>query len=568
MASKLISKLIPALSIPSKESRRSSEASIVDDQELTGKDKDVFITYRDEESLSSSSTDDHVFKDPQIADHYKDLYESTDYECRHLFDPELTWTEEEEKKVVRKNDWYVTFWAFIMFIALDFDRYNISQALSANMLDHLHLTTEDYNLGNTINLVCFLASELPSQLISKKLGADIWIPTQLCLWSAVSMCQAAMTTRAGFLATRGLLGALQGGFICDVCLWMSYFFTSKELPFRLSLFYIANPMTSVWSSLLSFALLKIKTGGLMDQSFRWLFLIEGIFTFAVGVISFFKMPASAAQTKSWFRKEGWYTDREEKIVVNRVLRDDPNKGDMNNRQPVSLKELWMSLTDYDLLPIYIVRLFTDIGATPLKNYMTLTLRKLEFSTYKTNALTIPYNVFRTISMVAMGYFSEKINDRAFLCMSSSIWILACLIPLRYWPGSQVDVWGTYAILTALLSQPSIWALSISWCSANSNSVRSRAVSAALVNMFSQTANIIAANIYRDDDKPLYHRGNTQLIGIAFGAVGACLVAKLYYKYRNKQRDAVWNKMTLEEQEKYRLSTIDIGNKRLDFRFTH
>ena len=188
MASKLISKLIPSHSVPPKESRRSSETSIVDDQELTGKDKDVFITYRDEESLSSSSTDDHVFKDPQIADHYKDLYESTDYECRHLFDPELTWTEEEEKKVVRKNDWYVTFWAFIMFTALDFDRYNISQALSANMLDHLHLTTEDYNLGNTINLVCFLASELPSQLISKKLGADIWIPTQLCLWSAVSMC--------------------------------------------------------------------------------------------------------------------------------------------------------------------------------------------------------------------------------------------------------------------------------------------------------------------------------------------------------------------------------------------
>ncbi|CAI4301139.1 AIG_G0006470.mRNA.1.CDS.1 [Saccharomyces cerevisiae] len=292
MASKLISKLIPSHSIPPKESRRPSETSMIDDKELTGKDKNLFITYRDEESLSSSSTEDHVFRDPQIAAHYKDLYESTDYECRHLFDPELTWTEEEEKKVVRRNDWYVTFWAFIMFTALDFDRYNISQALSANMLDHLHLTTEDYNLGNTINLMCFLASELPSQLISKKLGADIWIPTQLCLWSAVSMCQAAMTTRAGFLATRGLLGALQGGFICDVCLWMSYFFTSKELPFRLSLFYIANPMTSVWSSLLSFALLKIKTGGLMDESFRWLFLIEGIFTFAVGVISFFKMPAS------------------------------------------------------------------------------------------------------------------------------------------------------------------------------------------------------------------------------------------------------------------------------------
>lgn len=568
MSSSIISRLISSRSNSNQDTTRLSQSSGRDENEPIGKDKDVTVTYCDEESLSSSSSDDHVFKDPNLADHYRRLYESTDYECRHLFDPEMTWTEAEEKKVVRKNDWYVTFWAFIMFTALDFDRYNISQALSANMLDHLHLTTDDYNLGNTVNLVCFLAAELPSQLISKKIGADIWIPAQLCLWSAVSMCQAAMTTRAGFLATRGLLGALQGGFICDVCLWMSYFFTSKELPFRLSLFYIANPMTSVWSSLLSFGLLKIKTGGIMDQSFRWLFLIEGIFTFLIGVVSFFKMPASAAQTKAWYRKKGWYTDREEKIVVNRVLRDDPNKGDMNNRQPVSLKELLVSLTDFDLLPIYIVRLLNDIGNTPLKKYITLTLRKLGFSTYKTNALTIPYNVLTTITLLVVGYLSEVVNDRALLCMFTSVWVLACLFPLRFWSGSQVNVWGTYALMTVILANPPIWALTISWCSANSNSVRSRAVSAALVNMFSQASSIIAANIYRDDDKPLYHRGNTQLIGIAFGSVGACLFAKAYYIIRNKRREAVWSKMTPEEQQNYKLYTTDVGNKRLDFRFTH
>jgi hypothetical protein len=38
------------------------------------------------------------------------------------------------------------------------------------------------------------------------------------------------------------------------------------------------------------------------------------------------MPASAVQTKTWFRPNGWFTDRELGIVVNRVLRDDPRKG--------------------------------------------------------------------------------------------------------------------------------------------------------------------------------------------------------------------------------------------------
>ena len=65
---------------------------------------------------------------------------------------------------------------------------------------------------------------------------------------------------------------------------------------------------------------------------RWLFLIEGAITLIVGLSSFFMMPASAVQTKAWYRPNGWFTDREVKIVVNRILRDDPSKGDMHNRQ--------------------------------------------------------------------------------------------------------------------------------------------------------------------------------------------------------------------------------------------
>ena len=55
-------------------------------------------------------------------------------------------------------------------------------------------------------------------------------------------------------------------------------------------------------------------------------MIEGLITLLIGFASFFLMPASAVQTKTWFRPKGWFTDRELTIVVNRVLRDDPSKG--------------------------------------------------------------------------------------------------------------------------------------------------------------------------------------------------------------------------------------------------
>jgi len=104
-------------------------------------------------------------------------------------------------------------WVCLTFFALQLDRANIVQALTDNLLEDLGLNTNDYNYGQTIFYVCFLSAELPSQLISKKLGPDRWIPIQMISWSIVASCQAFLSGKSSFYACRALLGLIEGGFV-------------------------------------------------------------------------------------------------------------------------------------------------------------------------------------------------------------------------------------------------------------------------------------------------------------------------------------------------------------------
>ena len=101
--------------------------------------------------------------------------------------------------------------ACFTFFGLQLDRGNNVQANSDNILGDLGMNTNDYNTGQTIFLCCFLFSELPSQLVLKKLGPDRWIPFQMITWSLVAACQAFLKNCGGYFACCVLLGLLEGG---------------------------------------------------------------------------------------------------------------------------------------------------------------------------------------------------------------------------------------------------------------------------------------------------------------------------------------------------------------------
>lgn len=385
-----------------------------------------------------------------------------------------------------------------MFFALQLDRGNITQALSDNMLDDLGMNTNDYNTGQTIFYVCFLFAELPSQLISKMLGPDRWVPVQMVSWSLVASLQAFLTGRSSFFVCRALLGTLEGGFIPDNILYLSYFYTGTELPIRLGFMWGTSQCTNIVSAFLAFGILRLRGhNGL--AGWRWLFALEGLVTGCIGLVSFVYLPPSPTQTKSWFRgKHGWFSQREESVMVNRILRDDPSKGDMHNRQALSLSHLWYSLTDYDMWPIYLLGLSWQIPMGPMTHYLTLQLRSVGFDTFETNLLTIPAYVLFIFQILWWTSVSEKSNQRFLIGLVSQLWALPVLIALETMPEST-GPWVRWGLSSLLVGYPYVHAIIVAITSRNAGSVRTRTVASALYNMCVQASGVIGSNVCKLPD---------------------------------------------------------------------
>lgn len=287
---------------------------------------------------------------------------------------------------------------------------------------------------------------------------------------------------------------LTAGFsIPDTILFLSFFYKSSELPRILTAFWISFTVAGIVGSFLAFGLLHI-TDANGGGAWRYLFAYEGLITGVIGIIAYFWMPASPVQTKGGFRgKDGWFTEHEEKIMVNRVIRDDPSKGSMHNRQAVTLRLFWESLKDYHMWPIYALGLIWMIPTTPAQGYLTLQLRSQGFTTFQTNLLVIPSAVIAIITMISITWIAERTNQRLLWGVGVEFWNLVLLIALEVLPEKSMP-WPRWAILTLLVGSPSIHPVVVALTSRNAGSVRTRTVASAFYNISVQLSGIAGANV--------------------------------------------------------------------------
>jgi sugar phosphate permease len=236
---------------------------------------------------------------------------------------EITWTEAEEKALVRRIDLLVMPLLILGFFALQLDRGNIGNALTDYFLQDVGITQFQFNIGQQLLSAGIVLLELPSNLVLYRVGPAAWIGGQIVAWGLVAAFQAFQKGLGPYLATRLLLGLCEAGFIPAGLFTITRWYKRDETSTRFSAYFIGNMLAGACSGLIAYGILHMRgIGGL--AGWQWLFLLEGLFTILIGVLFITLFPRSSSNPVSLL-KFRYFSEREAQILQQRVLRDDPTK---------------------------------------------------------------------------------------------------------------------------------------------------------------------------------------------------------------------------------------------------
>jgi MFS family permease len=118
----------------------------------------------------------------------------------------------------------------LLFLCSFLDRTNVGNARILGLEEDIGITNQQYNIGLAVFYATYIASlvntsglmsteaeniysELPSNLVLKKISPKIWLPFLTFWWGVIAMCLGFVRNFGSFVAVRALLGAAEGGLL-------------------------------------------------------------------------------------------------------------------------------------------------------------------------------------------------------------------------------------------------------------------------------------------------------------------------------------------------------------------
>ncbi|KIK66416.1 hypothetical protein GYMLUDRAFT_70059 [Collybiopsis luxurians FD-317 M1] len=481
-----------------------------------------------------------------------------------FFIPHLVYTREEEAKVIRTLDTRLFPWVLLTTFVLNMDRTNLSNAITDNLPADLGFNTNTVNLGTAIYSVLFSLACLNGAIVCKIVHPARWIPFSMFCWGLVTMSHALIKDRGGYLTVRCMIAITEGGVIPATLIYLGSFYRGTELATRLAWFWGVQTIASAVSGLMASGLLQLRgVSGL--EGWKWLFLVDGIITVIVSVLTWFYLPRNATRTKGGIRGwKPWFNEKEVRIAVTRIVRDDPSKRVYEQR--VHWCDIKDAATDLGLWGHLFITAFSLTPTNPLQIYLPSVIKSFNFSVFAANALTAPPYILQCCTTVVLIWHSDKVRERGFHGAFGVAWQLVGWILLRFLPSNASRGVKYFAALV-VACWPYIHPLNIAWMSENTGSIGKRTLASGSVIFAGNIYGVWASQIYQAKDAPDYRTGNT--INIVFAGVTVCLwfIQKLYYKYRNQRNAEQYSKMSEDDRRKEDLASEAKGNRSLTFKFT-
>lgn len=333
---------------------------------------------------------------------------------------------------------------FACYVAAYLDRVNVGFA-KLQMLEDLRFSETVYGLGAGIFFIGYFLFEIPSNIILHRVGARLWIARVMLTWAVISAAMMFVTTPMGFYVLRFLLGVAEAGFFPGVILYLTYWYPSDRRARVVALFMTGIPVAGVIGGPISGWILKAMAGVQGLAGWQWLFLLEALPSFILGVAVLFSLDDGIGSAR-------WLSDDEKSILTSRISEDQTHARAHSLLAGVTSPRVWFLAFIYFCL---IAGLYGAGFWLP-----TLIQRSGVASPLAVGMLTVLPNAVAAVAMVTISRRSDRARERRWhLVTPALIGAVGWVVTVRYGGDTTIALAGmSLAMAGVTTSLAQFWSL--------------------------------------------------------------------------------------------------------------
>ncbi|PMD17140.1 MFS general substrate transporter, partial [Hyaloscypha hepaticicola] len=427
-----------------------------------------------------------------------------------------------ERALLWKVDLHILPLLFLAYIITFIDRANIGNVKIEGMLTNLDMVDNDYNTALNVYAVPFILLELPSSLALRRYRPGNYIAFIMFGWGVATIGAGVTRSYSGLLVCRFLVGCFEAGLIPACSFLMNQYYKKFEFQRRYSFFFTGSHIGGAFSGFLTYALVKMNNiGGY--AGWRWVFLIEGLFTFLFAIASLFLI-IPLPEHSTFLKPE------EKTLLLKRLAEDDASNID-EVKTPLTINDIFKTMTHWKVVLPLLACFACNIAASALTAFQPTVLNNLGYTSSQAQIHTIPVYMVAMFFCLLAGYLSDVTHIRfPYVLLGGIITLLGWALELG--AVKHIDIstglgWlhqryaGMFLILIGFSVQLPIL---IGWVGNILKGRKQRIVGFATLIGGSQLGNLVSANaFFTRQEKCGYKTGMAAGVGVAvMGIVAVCL----------------------------------------------